>query len=213
MTDTSTTRRRKPLAWTLAVLALVAVLAWGVVSWNRDTAGNGGAVNRAGNGQPGLNVKPGLDLYPLNQRAQAPAIEGTTLDGKPFALADLSGKTVVVNVWGSWCGPCRAETPDLVRLANENADRGVRFVGIDTRDNSAAAKAFVRSFKVPYPSIEDPQGQVLLGFRGVIPTSVVPSTIVIDRQGQIAARIIGPVTYTTLKGILDDELSTGEGQR
>ena len=196
----------------LAVLALVAAVAWSAIGWNRYTAGNGGAVTRTGNGQPGLNVQPGLDLYPVDQRVPAPALEGTTLDGEPFALSNLSGKTVVVNVWGSWCAPCRAETPDLVRLANESADRGVRFVGIDTRDNPAAAKAFVRSFKVPYPSIEDPHGQVLLSFRGVVPTSVVPSTIVIDRRGMIAARIIGPVSYTTLKGILDDELAAG-GQR
>lgn len=196
----------------LAVLALVAAVAWSAIGWNRYTAGNGVAVTRTGNGQPGLNVQPGLDLYPVDQRVPAPALEGTTLDGEPFALSNLSGKTVVVNVWGSWCAPCRAETPDLVRLANESADRGVRFVGIDTRDNPAAAKAFVRSFKVPYPSIEDPHGQVLLSFRGVVPTSVVPSTIVIDRRGMIAARIIGPVSYTTLKGILDDELAAG-GQR
>ena len=157
--------------------------------------------------------EPGLDLYPVNQRVQAPALKGTTLDGEPCALSSLSGKTVVVNVWGSWCAPCRAETSDLVRLANENADRGVRFVGIDTRDNPAAAKAFVRSFQVPYPSIDDPHGAVLLSFRGVVPTSVVPSTVVIDRQGRIAARIIGPVTYPTLKGILDDELAADGAQR
>ena len=209
MTDAQVPRRRRPLVWTLAVLALVTVLVGGAVAWTRYTADNSGAVARTGNGQPGMNVKPGLDLYPVNRRVAAPALEGTTLDGKPFALTDLSGKTVVINVWGSWCGPCRAETPDLVRLANENGDRGVRFLGINTRDNPAAAKAFVRNFKVPYPSIEDPRGQVLLAFRGVIPTSVVPSTIVIDPQGRIAARIIGPVTYTTLNGILDDELATG----
>ena len=213
MTDTRTPRRRKPLAWTLAVLALIAVVAWGTVGWTRYTAGNGDAVTRTGNGQPGLNIKPGLDLYPVSERVQAPTLEGTTLDGEPFGPSNLSGKTVVVNVWGSWCGPCRAETPDLVRLANENADRGVRFVGIDTRDNPAAAKAFVRSFRVPYPSIDDPHGAVLLSFRGVVPTSVVPSTVVIDRRGRIAARIIGPVNYLTLSGILDDELAADGGRR
>ena len=91
---------------------------------------------------------------------------------------------MVINVWGSWCAPCRVETPDLVRLANETADQGVQFVGINTRDNRAAAKAFVRSFGVPYPSLQDPDGQVLLDFQGVVPTSVVPSTVVIDRQVQ-----------------------------
>ena len=158
-------------------------------------------------------IKPGLDRYPPGERVNAPTLEGTTLDGEPFALSDLAGNIVVINVWGSWCAPCRAETPDLVRLAKENASRGVRFVGINTRDNPAAAKAFVRSFKVPYPSVEDAEGQLLLSFRNTIPTSVVPTTVVIDRQGQIAARIIGPVTYNTLKGLLEDEIAAGGGGR
>jgi thiol-disulfide isomerase/thioredoxin len=125
----------------------------------------------------------------------------------------LAGNIVVINVWGSWCAPCRAETPDLVRLANEKASRGVRFVGINTRDNPDAAKAFVRSFHVPYASVEDSDGQLLLNFRDTIPTTVVPTSVVIDRQGQVAARIIGPVTYHTLKGLLDDELAAGGGGR
>jgi len=208
--STTRTRRWKPLLWALAALALVAVVAWRAGAWNPTTAG---VVPRADGGQPGLDIKPGLDLYPHDQRVKVPTLEGTTLDGKPFALSDLAGKIVVINVWGSWCAPCRAETPDLVRVANEDADRGVRFVGIDTRDNPAAAKAFVRNLRVPYPSIEDPQGQVLLSFRGVVPTSVVPSTIVVDRRGQVAARVIGPVTYTTLKGILGDELAADGGGR
>ena len=72
-----------------------------------------------GSSWAGLDTEPGLDLYPPDQRKPAPQLEGSTLDGKPFTLADLSGKTVVVNVWGCWCAPCRAETPDLVRLADE----------------------------------------------------------------------------------------------
>lgn len=120
---------------------------------------------------------------------------------------------MVINVWGSWCGPCRAEAPDLVRLANQNADRGVRFVGVNTRDNPAAAQAFVRSFAVPYPSIRDDNGQVLLAYRGLIPTSVVPTTVVVDRDGKVAARVLGRVTYSTLQGILDDEVAASQGRR
>jgi thiol-disulfide isomerase/thioredoxin len=120
---------------------------------------------------------------------------------------------VVINVWGSRCAPCQAETPDLVRLSHEFADRGVRFVGINTRDNSAAARAFERTLKVPYPSVEDQGGRLLLNFRHIIPTAVVPSSVVIDRDGKVAARVIGRVTYTTLKGLLEDELAADGGTK
>jgi len=200
------TRRLRPFVWGLSALALVAMAVCWWSPWT-DAERGGGATGS--NAQPALNTKPGLDLYPPDKRQPAPKLVGTTLDDKPFSLTDLAGDVVVINVWGSWCAPCRAETPDLVRLANEDADRGVSFVGINTRDNLGAAKAFVRSFKVPYPSVRDINGEVLLSFRGTIPTTVVPTTVLVDRDGKVAARIVGPVTYNTLKGLLDDELAGG----
>ena len=199
-------RRLRPFVWALSALALVVMAVWW---WSPWTDTDRGGASAASNAQPGLNTKPGLDLCPPEKRLPAPKLVGTTLDDKPFSLTDLAGNVVVVNVWGSWCAPCRAETPDLVRLATEDADRGVRFVGINTRDNPDAAKAFIRSFKVPYPSVRDNNGEVLLSFRDTIPTTVVPTTVVIDRDGKVAARVIGPVSYTTLKGLLDDELAGG----
>ncbi len=200
------TRRLRPFVWGLSALAFVAMAVWWWSPWT-DAERDGGATGS--NAQPALNTKPGLDHYPPGKRLPAPKLAGTTLDDKPFVLTDLTGDVVVINVWGSWCAPCRAETPDLVRLATEDADRGVSFVGINTRDNLDGAKAFVRSFKVTYPSVRDNHGEVLLSFRETIPTTVVPTTVVIDRDGNLAARIIGPVTYTTLKGLLDDELAGG----
>lgn len=194
--------------WALATLALIAIVVWQAGAWNSPPGENGGEQLTSVD-----NITPGMDLYPPGNRVMAPALDGMTLDGDAFALSDLGGNIVVMNVWGSWCAPCRAETPDLVRVANETSSRGVRFVGINTRDNPAAAKAFVRSFKVPYPSVVDAEGQLLLNFRDTVPTSVVPTTVVIDRQGKIAARIIGPVTYSTLKALLDDELAVGGGGR
>lgn len=149
-------------------------------------------------------------MFPVGERPKVPTLKGQTLDGDQFDLADLAGKVVVINVWGSWCGPCRTETPDLVRVASETADQGVAFVGIDTRDSLASAKAFTRKFEVPYPSVFDEGGQTLLPFAGVIAISAVPSTIVVDREGHIAARVIGPVTYNTLSGLVDD--IAGESQ-
>lgn len=208
MNTVQVARRLRPFVWGLSALALVAMVLW----WSPWTsADNNGAP--ASGAQPGLNTEPGLDLYPPGKRVPAPKLEGTTLDGESFSLSNLAGNIVVINVWGSWCAPCRSETPDLVRLANEDASRGVRFVGINTRDNPDAAKAFVRSFKVPYPSVKDDNGEVLLAFRDTIPTTVVPTTVVIDRQGRVAARVIGPVTYNTLEGLLNDELAASEGTR
>lgn len=196
------TRRLQALAWVLAVVALALLMMW----WKPWSSSEDNVVLRADAGT-GVNAKPGLDLYPAADRVPAPKLEGTTLDGKPFSLSRLRGDIVVINVWGSWCAPCRAETPDLVRVANEDADQGVNFVGINTRDNPDAAKAFVRSNKVPYPSVVDHNGEVLLALRDTIPTTAVPTSVLVDRQGRVAARIIGPVTYTTLKGLLDDEIT------
>ncbi len=201
-------RRLRPAVWGLCALAFgVVALLWG--PW--PSADNPGA--SAAGAQRGLQTKPGLDLYPPGKRVPAPKLDGTTLDGESFSLTNLAGSIVVINVWGSWCGPCRSEAPDLVRLANEDASRGVRFVGINTRDNLDAAKAFVRSFKVPYPSVRDTNGEVLLAFRDTLPTTVVPTTLVVDAHGQVAARVIGPVSYNTLKGLLDDEIAIGEANR
>lgn len=201
-------RRLRLLQWGLAAVALVAMVLW----WKPWASTDANKVLRADAGV-GITAQPGLDLYPSAQRVPAPKLEGTTLEGKPFALSELGGDIVVINVWGSWCAPCRAETPDLVRVANEDASRGVSFVGINTRDNPDAAKAFVRANKVPYPSVVDHNGEVLLALRDTIPTTVVPTTVVIDGEGRVAARIIGPVTYTTLKGLLNDEIAASKATR
>lgn len=196
-------RRVRPFVWVASAIGLLAVLVWQVGAWSPSPEG------AAQDTTFGDSVEPGVDIYPAGQRTAAPVLKGTTLDGDTLALSDWEGAIVVINVWGSWCGPCRAETPDLVRLANETRDRGVRFLGVDTRDNLSSAQAFVEKFKVPYPSLFDDDGQALLPFRGVIPTAVIPSTVVVGRQGHIAARIIGPVTYTTLNGLLEDEIGGG----
>ncbi|GAA3565989.1 TlpA disulfide reductase family protein [Microlunatus spumicola] len=208
MTAVQAIRRLQALAGVLAVLALVLLMMW----WRPWSSNDDNALSRANDGT-GVTAEPGLDLYPAASRVPAPKLEGTTLDDKPLALSQLAGDIVVINVWGSWCAPCRAETPDLVRVATEQARRGVSFVGINTRDNPDAAKAFVRANKVAYPSVVDHNGEVLLALRDTIPTTAVPTSVVIDRQGRVAARIIGPVTYTTLQGLLDDEIAASKATR
>lgn len=138
------------------------------------------------------------------RRGPAPEVSGTTLEGDQFSLSEHRGQVVVVNVWGSWCPPCRAEAPALERVWKATRSHGVTFVGIDVRETSTdAPRAFQRRFAVTYPSIPDPDSSLLLGFRDTLPANAIPSTIVVDRQGRVAARILGGVTEPKLREILD----------
>lgn len=145
-----------------------------------------------------------VTIVPENERPEAPVLEGPALGGKEtLSTADLRGKPVIINVWGSWCAPCRAEAPELVEAAKQLGD-DVHFLGLNTRDlDEAPAEAFVRSFEIPYPNIFDPDGKLLLGFKQ-LPPKAIPSTIVVDADGRVAARVIGEVNATTLVGIVED---------
>ncbi len=128
------------------------------------------------------------------------------LDGRRFDQSDLIGTVSVVNVWGSWCGPCRTEAPDLVRVARRLGDR-VTFLGINVRDNPASAQAFERAFEIPYPSVHpDDAGTAILAFDGALTAAAVPSTVVLDEQGRVAARVVGAVDAVTLRGLVLDTL-------
>lgn len=146
-------------------------------------------------------------VVPEADRLAAPEITGETLTGKPFNLADYKGKVVPLNVWASWCAPCRAEAPALEQLSRELSPQGVQFVGINTRDTKTAAQAFVKRFDLSYPDVWDPDGKIQLQFRGTLPPQAIPSTLVIDRQGRVAARILGKVDRTQMRDLLKDLLA------
>ena len=141
------------------------------------------------------------------ERADPRSFAGTTLAGEPFDVADHRGEVVVVNVWGSWCPPCIAEAPALERVWEQTRSQDVQFVGVNTRDQNAAARAHERRFQISYPSIDDDSGRVLLAFRGTLPPVAIPSTVVLDRQGRVAARVLGQVGAATLRGVVDDVLA------
>lgn len=148
--------------------------------------------------------------FPPQARGVPIDISGTTLDGASFSLDAVRGQVVVVNVWGSWCVPCREEAPILARLSREYGD--VAFVGIDVRDNPASARAFEDRYGIDYPSLDDPAGLSLLPLADVVPARAVPSTVVLDRQGRVASRIIGLLQESTLRSLIDTtraETSTG----
>ena len=130
-------------------------------------------------------------------RKTAPVLTGLTLDGENLQVPQ--GGIVVVNVWASWCAPCRAEAPTLAALANKY--QGVVFVGVLTRDSEVAARAFEKRFQIPYPTLVD--DSVLLGFRDTLSANAIPSTIVIDKKGMVAARISGQITVASLSELIE----------
>lgn len=148
-----------------------------------------------GSGQPSSIVSE-------SARKNAPILSGPTLDGSNYTMAP--NKTTVVNVWASWCGPCRAETPILVNFAEKNPQ--IQFVGIVTRDNLSAAKAFATRYKMNYPTFID--DSLIAKFQGSIPANGIPTTLIIDKSGKVAARINGATTVARFQKVL--ELVSGE---
>lgn len=129
-------------------------------------------------------------------RAKAPVISGPTLDGSSYR--DEGGKVRVVNVWASWCSPCRAEAPSLEELSKAHPE--VQFIGILTRDSLVSARAFVTRFGITYPTITD--DAILVKFHGQLTPNAIPTTLIIDKEDRIAARISGEITYSTLNDLI-----------
>ncbi|MBN6055795.1 TlpA family protein disulfide reductase [Nonomuraea sp. RK-328] len=183
--------RAKPVSLgSVGSLALVAVLAAGCAGSQGGQPQAGDTRFVAGDGT--------MQVFPAADRKPAPPIEGETLDGGRASLAAHKGKVVVLNFWASWCGPCRAEAPVLKDVAAKTKGSGVEFVGIDFKDRKADAQAFERTEQTGYPSIFDQPGKVALAFQGTVPPAAIPSTLVIDEQGRIAARALGAVRYQDL---------------
>ncbi|WP_432928855.1 TlpA family protein disulfide reductase [Microbispora sp. CA-135349] len=137
-----------------------------------------------------------VEFFDAAQRHKAPVVEGQTLDGGTATLT--AGKVHVLNFWASWCAPCRAEAPVLKDIAATTKSKGVEFLGVNFKDLKASAQAYDRSVEPGYPSIYDQSGKVLLQFQGTVPPAAIPSTLIIDAQGRIAARALGAVKYNDL---------------
>jgi thiol-disulfide isomerase/thioredoxin len=136
-----------------------------------------------------------------SKRGAAISLKGVTLENKPLNVAAWRGDVVVVNFWASWCGPCRGEATTLANVYKEFAHKKVHFLGLNTRDGVAAASAFSSRFPTGYPSLQDQDGALTLSFGNLGPAAT-PTTIVLDQQARIAARILGPVTQAQLRGII-----------
>jgi peroxiredoxin len=154
---------------------------------------------------------PAGEVIPDAERRSAPEFAGTLLDGERFSSSEVAGDVVVLNFWGSWCAPCRVETPEFQEVYAELRDRGVAFVGVNVKETDEQfAQAFVDRFGIEFPSIYDPSGEIALAFRDY-PANAIPSTIVLDRQGRVAAVYTGPVAQDDLRAVLDRLSGEGGG--
>jgi thiol-disulfide isomerase/thioredoxin len=179
-----------------AVVALAAVAAAGC------DGGNIAGDNPGSSGQSFVGHSYQSTFYGVGHRPDAPAVSGTTTSGQRLSLSAYRGDTVVLNFWGSWCAPCRAEAPALAELARKLAPEHVRFVGVDIRDQPDSAQAFMQTFNVDYPSLNDPADEIALEFHSTVPPAAIPTTLIIDREGRIAARVFGASSYADLQALI-----------
>jgi len=191
---------RLPVPARIAIGAALATLA-GLATSGCDSGQIAADVPQS-SGQSFVSHSYESTFYQVGDRPVAPAVSGTTLTGQRLSLGSYKGKTVVLNFWGSWCSPCRAEAPALGTLARQLQPDGVRFVGIDIRDEPDAALAFMQNLNVSYPSLSDPDDEIALEFQSTVPPAAIPTTLIIDRSGRIAARIVGASTYAELKDLV-----------
>lgn len=149
---------------------------------------------------------------PAAERGEPVTFSGTTESGDVVSSDDYAGEVVVVNFWYASCAPCRAEAPDLQALHEEFEGNGARFLGVNVRDQAANAVAFNESFDITYPSVIDvTDGSVQLAFSANIPPNAVPTTLVLDESGRVAARILGQVREPSiLKTLIRDAIAESE---
>jgi thiol-disulfide isomerase/thioredoxin len=189
-------RRLAPLALCCAVAAALTGCSTG-----KDAVAQGGTFDFVSPGG-----KTDIMYDPPSARGTIGALAGPDLTtaGKTVAVADFPGQVVVLNVWGQWCGPCRAEAPALEKVYEASKTRGVAFLGINVRDSQQdKAQDFVTSFHVGYPSIYDPEMRSLLALGGKFPTSVIPTTLILDRQHRVAAVFLRTLLAEDLQPVVD----------
>jgi thiol-disulfide isomerase/thioredoxin len=190
--------RERLRAHSVVAAIVIAVAVTGCVG-GRDAVAQGGTFEF---------VSPGgkTDIFydPPGSRGTIGDVSGPALmGGQPIHLSDFGGKVVVINIWGSWCGPCRTETPELEEVFSATQPLGVQFLGIDVRDDRSAAQDFVTDRHVTYPSIFDPSMRSLIALGKGYPTSVVPTTMVLDRQHRVAAVFLRALLAEDLRPVVE----------
>ena len=147
----------------------------------------------------------------LENRGDVITFTGTTEFGDTVSSADYVGNVLVVNFWYAGCAPCRAEAPDLEQVYTESSPSGVNFLGVNVRDQAATVDTFNARFGVTYPSIIDQDGQAQLAFAAQVPPNAVPTTLILDAQGRVAARILGQLKDPSILSTLIKDISAESG--
>lgn len=195
--------RRRPGALALALGAVLALAA---------CSGGGGTPDDADVADQGYVSGDGsFTQWAAADREGPVEVAGTDYAGEPVDTADWRGDVVVLNTWYAACPPCREEAPDLVDIANEYADAGVHLLGINGVDDAGAAEPFQSGFGVPYPSIDDRDKHAIAALQGIVPIQATPTTVVLDRDGKVAARIVGLAEGSTLRALVDEVLAEDGG--
>lgn len=190
-----TPSRRRLLAGLTGVAAVPLLAACSADDPLAQQAGNADGKNYiAGDGSV-LEIAPG-------ERGEPVQFASTLFSGEEITAQQMQGEPAVLNFWYAACAPCRVEAPDLQSLHEEFEPDGVQFLGVNVRDTVATAEAFERNFGITYPSVEDLNGQVLLAMTDYVPPQAVPTTIVLDRQGRVSARILGIAERSTLRSLI-----------
>jgi peroxiredoxin len=175
--------------------AVVAVAALALTGCSNDPLAQ---QYRAGSGKNYIAGDGSVTEIAEANRTEAITFAATDLDGKPVGSQQFSGKVVVVNFWYAGCAPCRAEAEDLESVYQKVADQGVVFLGVNVRDSNETARAFNETFGITYPSVSDLSGKVQLAFASNVPPNAVPTTLVLDTQGRVAARILGRISDASI---------------
>ena len=191
------------LAVPVVVTMAAGTMSVGVSACSSD-AGSIAAQARSGDGKGYVSGDGTIERVAADKRSSPLTLSGITFQGTPWRVANAVNRVLVLNVWGQWCGPCVAEMPHLQQVWSQLSASGkpVQFMGVNYRDGVQTAQAFLRANKITYPSLQDDGGATLLALRGKANTT--PTTLVLDRQGRIAARVSGPVTAATLSALVDD---------
>lgn len=169
-------------------------------------SGNGAGERSGGNEYRFVEAQPKGEVIPVDERKSAPNLKGELLDGDSFSLSSLKGKVVVLNFWATWCAPCRVEVPELQKTYAQYQPKGVELVGVLVRDSKDQGKTYAKQVGLTYPSLYDPKTEVALQLRNY-PLVAIPSTIVFDKSGKVAAAYVSVVDEKSLSKTLDKLLA------